>query len=543
MTKSFLATLRYDLPAAIVVYLVAIPLCLGIAMASGAPPIGGLIAGIVGGIVVGALSGSQLGVSGPAAGLTVIVLNAITDLGGYETMLAAVLLAGIFQIVMGLLRAGVLAYYFPSSVIKGMLSGIGIIIILKQIPHAVGYDRDFEGDLSFAQLGGQNTFSALWEMLDFISWGSVVTTTAALAIMLLWERPFIKNSKLKLVPGPLVAVVVGIVLGIIFEKSRVLAIAPSLFVQIPDLSAGSVFDVLAVPKLSALSSTAVWKAGLTIAIVASIETLLCVEATDKLDPFKRVTPTNRELFAQGIGNSISGLLGGLPVTQVIVRSSANIQSGGRTKLAAVLHGFMLLISLLVFPHILRLISLSTLAAILFIVGYKLAKPSLFREMFRAGSYQFIPFAVTIVGVVFTDLLTGVLIGMGVGVFYILYNNYRVPFHFDLERHEDGKPIRIELSEDVSFLNKASILRTLNALPTGAHVYIDATRTVKLDPDVVEIINDAVTRAPQQGTIIELIGFEDAKKGRVAESKHLTAKLNDAAARNRSTQELDLQRPP
>jgi carbonic anhydrase len=502
------AEIRHDLPASIVVFLVALPLCLGIALASGAEPIAGLIAGIVGGIVVGAASGSPLGVSGPAAGLTVIVLHAIQSLGGYPTFLTAVILAGVMQIGMGALKAGVLAYYFPSSVIKGMLSAIGIIIILKQIPHAVGYNRDYEGDLDFVQPDRETTFSALGTMLNYVNMGSITIALLALALMLFWERPIVRKSRLAVIPGPLLAVLAGILLGKIFPAGGRWSMDASFFVNLPDITLASALTVLPSPDWSAVGNPMVWKVAFTLAIVASIETLLCVEATDKMDPLKRVTPTNRELFAQGFGNGLSGLIGGLPLTQVIVRSSANVQSGGRTKLATILHGAFLLLSVLLIPGVLRSIPLATLAAILLIVGYKLAHPKVFKAVWMAGRGQFIPFAVTILGVVFTDLLTGVLIGLGIGIFSILYNNYRVPFHFDPSIHVAGRPIRIELSEDVSFLNKASIQRTLDTLPKGARVIIDARRTVNLDPDVREIIQDALTRAKQQGINLELTGLEE-----------------------------------
>lgn len=501
----FLSYWKQDLQASVVVFLVALPLCLGISMASGAPPMTGLIAGIIGGIVVGAASGSPLGVSGPAAGLAVIVLNAIGSLGTFELFLTAVVIAGVLQAILGLLKAGVLAYYFPSSVIKGMLAGIGVIIILKQIPHALGYNKDYEGDLDFVQSDQQNTFSELMNVMDKIEFGSLIIAAIALAILILWEMPMITRSKLKVIPGPLLAVITGIVLGYVFQGSS-LALGADFFVALPQLSFGTMLTELPTPEFSGFSSLAVWKVAGTIAIVASLETLLCVEAADKMDVHKRVTPTNRELIAQGAGNFVSGFAGGLPITQVIVRSSANAQSGARTKLSAIIHGILLLVTVLLIPNVLRSIPLASLAAVLLVVGYKLAKPTLFMAMWKGGWYQFIPFIVTLIGVVFTDLLTGVLYGLGVGFFFILYNNFRLPFHFDPKSVEPGVPIRLELSEDVSFLNKAAILRTLNDLPEGAHVIVDATRTVGLDPDVVEIIRDQKIRAKEAGIIIETIGL-------------------------------------
>tara|TARA_Y100001972_G_scaffold129232_1_gene195468 strand:- start:2563 stop:4095 length:1533 start_codon:yes stop_codon:yes gene_type:complete len=510
MTKPhFFSHLKSDIPSSIVVFLVAVPLCLGIALASGAPLFSGIIAGIVGGIVVGLISGSSVGVSGPAAGLAVIVLAAIESLG-YETFLLAVIIGGIIQLIFGFLKGGVIAYYFPSSVIKGMLSGIGIIIILKQIPHAFGYDKDFEGDLSFVQPDGHTTFSELWYMLDYITPGAVIITLVSMAILILWEQPFMKKvSVFKVIQGPLVAVIVGILLNVIFKNIPNLSLLGSQIVTIPE--AGSVmgfFNQFTTPDFSGLGNTQVYITALTIAVVASLETLLCVEATDKLDPQKRITPTNRELKAQGIGNIISGLIGGLPITQVIVRSSANIQSGNKTKASAVFHGVLLLICVMAIPNILNLIPLASLAAILFVVGYKLAKPALFRQMYRMGNEQFVPFIVTIVGIVFTDLLIGIGLGMIVGVTYILWNNFQTPYHYNPADYQQGKPVTIQLAEEVSFLNKARILHTLNDMPEDSHVIVDATKTKIIHPDVMEILDDFGKNAPTRNIKFEVMGMKD-----------------------------------
>ncbi|MEM6831912.1 MAG: SulP family inorganic anion transporter, partial [Bacteroidota bacterium] len=412
---------KSDLSSSIVVFLVAVPLCLGIALASGAPLFAGVIAGIIGGIVVGMISGSALGVSGPAAGLAVIVLNAIEDLGAFDLFLTAVVIGGIIQIILGVVKAGIIGYYFPSSVIKGMLSAIGIIIILKQIPHAFGYDADPEGDLEFFQPDGENTFTELIKMLDFISPGAIVIFLLSMVVLILWERPFMKKIKaLEVIKGPLVAVVLGIVVNQLFGGSS-LYLDTSHMVSLPVASSVSdFFGQFTFFDASAFLNKDVVIVGVTIAIVASLETLLSVEATDKLDPQKRITPTNRELIAQGVGNTFSGMIGGLPVTQVIVRSSANVQSGGKTKLSAVLHGIFLLISVIFIPNILNLIPLSCLAAILIMVGYKLAKPETFKQMYQAGRSEFIPFVVTILGIIFTDLLIGIVLGLIVGIFQILY---------------------------------------------------------------------------------------------------------------------------
>ena len=501
---SLFSNLKSDFPASIVVFLVAVPLCLGIALASGAPLFSGIIAGIVGGIVVGALSGSDVGVSGPAAGLAVIVLTAIQDLGAFEIFLMAVVLAGLIQLALGFLKAGIIGYYFPSSVIKGMLAGIGVLIFLKQIPHAFGYDKDYEGNVSFQQPDGHNTFSELYYMFEGITPSALIISLLSLAILILWERPFMKKIPLfKIVQGPLVVVVLGIILVQVFNGIEGLALNPDHLVQIPVADGFSdMINLFTFPDFGAIGNPAVWTTAATIAVVASLETLLCVEATDKLDPYKRVTPTNRELKAQGVGNFVSGLVGGLPVTQVIVRSSANIQSGGKTKMSAILHGFILLISALSIPFVLNMIPLASLAAILILVGYKLAKPVLFKQMYKNGWSQFVPFVVTIVGIVLTDLLIGIALGMAVAIFYILYNNYKKPYFFYPEKHEEGAPIVLELAEDVTFINKASILQTLNHLPKNSKVIIDAMKTVNIDHDVVEIIEDFKQQAPYKN--IELV---------------------------------------
>jgi len=514
---NILSNLKSDLPASVVVFLVATPLCLGIALASGAPLFSGIIAGIVGGIVVGAISGSSLGVSGPAAGLAVIVLNSIATLGSWEIFLMAVVLSGIIQLVLGFLKAGIIGYYFPSSVIKGMLSGIGIIIILKQIPHALGYDAVPEGSLAFQQSDNHNTFSELFYMLDLVNPGAIVVTLFALGILILWDQPFMKKHKVfQLVQGPLVAVVSGILLNILFKAfAPELAIDNTHLVQIPEAEGFIGFlGLFTLPDFSAISNPIVYTTAFTIAIVASLETLLCVEATDKLDPMKRITPTNLELKAQGIGNIISGFIGGLPITQVIVRSSANIQSGGKSKMSAILHGFLLLFAAMMIPGILNMIPLATLAAILFVVGYKLAKPVLFRQMYRLGWVQFIPFMVTILGIVFTDLLVGIAMGMGVAIFYILRQNFRNPYFVpeNIEQHPEDI-ITIKLSEDVSFLNRASIMKTLNEIPPKTQVIIDASNTTSIDHDVYEIIRDFESTAEHNQISIKMIGLKRSEKGR------------------------------
>lgn len=511
--KHLFSNIKHDFPASIVVFLVAVPLCLGIALASGAPLFSGIIAGVIGGIVVGSLSDSPLGVSGPAAGLAVIVLTAINEMGGlanggFEIFLLAVIFAGIIQVALGYAKAGIIGYYFPSSVIKGMLAGIGVIIILKQIPHALGYDGNPEGEIAFVQPDGQTTFSELVNMMNFISPAAITITLLSLAILILWERPFIKKlSFTKVIQGPLLVVILGIILNYAFQGTA-WAVSAEHLVAIPIASSfGEITSLFSTPDFSAITNPLVYTTGITIAIVASLETLLCVEATDKLDPYKRITPTNQELKAQGVGNIISGLVGGLPITQVIVRSSANIQSGGRTKLSAILHGFLLLISVLAIPVVLNMIPLASLAAILLMVGFKLAKPVLFKSMYKLGWPQFVPFMVTIVGIVLTDLLVGIGLGLVVAVFYILLNNFKRPFFFSPDNHLNDNAIRIELSEEVTFLNKAAILNTLKEIPENSKVIIDASRTESIDHDVLEIFEDFKQNAVYNNIDLGFIGFE------------------------------------
>ncbi|WP_027879672.1 SulP family inorganic anion transporter [Mesoflavibacter zeaxanthinifaciens] len=499
--------IKNDLPASIVVFFVALPLCLGIALASGAPLFSGLIAGIIGGIVVGSLSGSKIGVSGPAAGLAAIVLTAIGTLGGYENFLVAVVLGGIIQLVFGLLRLGIIGYYFPSSVIKGMLTGIGIIIILKQIPHFFGYDPDPEGDFAFFQVDGENTFSEILNSINHITPGSLLIGVIGLGILLLWSNVLSKKGKIfQLIQGPLVAVVVGIIFYVLTKDSSSMAIQSSHLVSVPvpeDFS--SFLGQFSFPNFSVITNPEIWVVAFTIALVASLETLLCVEATDKLDPYKNVTPTNRELLAQGTGNILSGMIGGLPITQVIVRSSANIQSGGRSKMSAIIHGFFLLISVILIPKLLNMIPLSVLAAILLIVGYKLAKPALFKTMYNLGWKQFLPFIVTVTGIVFTDLLKGIGLGLAVGIVVILIKSYQNShfLHKEGEDVDDGK-IKMTLAEEVTFFNKGAILKELDRLPEDSYLELDVRKTRYLDNDIIEILEDFSIKAKERNINIKLI---------------------------------------
>lgn len=497
--------IKSDLPSGLVVFLVALPLCLGVALASGAPLISGVIAGVVGGILVGTLSGSQLGVSGPAAGLTVIVLNAITEIGAYDSFLLAVVLAGFFQIILGAVKAGVIGYYFPSSVIKGMLTAIGIIIILKQIPHAMGIDLDYEGDEDFFQKDGQNTFTELMRVRELFNEGALIIGLVSLGIMILWEQSFVKKNKvLNLIPAPLLVVVIGIFLN------NGLTILPSFFhlesshlVTLPITNSLSDFsNLIQLPNFSAISNPIIWKTAGVIAIIASLETLLSVEATDKLDPDSRITPTNRELLAQGAGNIVSGLFGGLPLTQVIVRSSANIQAGGKTNLATVFHGFILLICTLAIPSILNQIPLASLAIVLIMVGYKLAKPSIFKQVLKEGQDQFVPFAITVVAVVFTDLLKGIGIGVFVAMIYILYTNYKGSMSF----MRDGNNVLIQFNKDIFYFNKSELKQKLASLKEGDNVFIDGVKASFIDHDIYITLEEFQREVKARNIDVEFKGI-------------------------------------
>lgn len=497
---------RDDFPASIVVFFVAVPLCLGIALASGAPLFSGLIAGIVGGVVVGGASGSPLGVSGPAAGLAVIVLGAIETLGSWEAFLVAVVLAGILQLVMGQVGLGGIAYYFPSSVIKGMLTGIGLLIIIKQLPHAVGMVQA-PGAESMTT-GGGTALGAVTAFTELVSPGAVLTSLTALALLVAWEQFLAPRWRLfRTIPGPLAAVVVGIALASVMQAGILpFRLEAHQLVSIPVAqSLGEFVAQFTIPDFSILGRSDVYVIAVVLAVIASLETLLCVEATDRLDPEKRITPTNRELKAQGLGNIVCGLIGGLPVTQVIVRSTANITFGGRTKLSAILHGFLILISVIAIPGLLNLIPLATLASILFVVGYKLASPSLFKRMYRHGWEQFVPFLATVTGIVATDLLIGIAIGMGTAVAIVLHHNLRNPF--TVAQHPPATPeYRIELAEEVSFLNKGRILQQLQLVPARSHVVIDGSRSKVVDFDVLEILRDFQAGAPARQIAVEIRGL-------------------------------------
>ena len=505
------ANLKSDFASGLVVFLVALPLCLGIAMASGAPLFSGIIAGVVGGIVVGFLSQSHVSVSGPAAGLTAIVLTAITDFGAFDVFLMSVFIAGVIQLALGFLKAGSISNYFPTNVIEGMLAGIGIIIILKQIPHAFGYDADFEGDQAFIQNDGSNSFSFLFDVINHIQLGAVVISVISLIILISWDKvPFLKQ--LKLVPGALIAVILGVVLNEIFiSTGSPLAIAKEHLVSLPVPKSFDEFkSIIITPNFSAVTNPQVWVVGVTIAIVASIETLLCIEASDRMDVQKRYTDTNVELRAQGIGNIVSSLLGGLPMTSVVVRSSANNNAGAKSKMSAIIHGVLLLVSVLSIPALLNKIPLATLATVLILVGYKLAKPATFLHFWEKGKYQFVPFIATLVFVVATDLLKGVALGIIISIIFVLRGNLKRAYSFKKEEYEDGDVIHIDLAQEVSFLNKAAIKLTLSEIPENSRVIINAHDTEYIAHDVLDLIREfKETRAIDENIKVKLKGFKKA----------------------------------
>lgn len=569
MTKkiNLFANLKSDFASGLVVFLVALPLCLGIALASGAPPLAGIISGIVGGIVVGYLSQSHLSVSGPAAGLTAIVLTAITDLGSFNVFLLAVLLAGILQLILGFIKAGTISNYFPNNVIEGMLAGIGVIIILKQIPHAFGYDPDFEGDESFIQADGQNTFSELFSVLDQVNFGSIIIAVLSLAILILWNKvEFLKN--IKLVPAALVAVVLSILLNEFFIQSgSTLAIASEHLVNLPVPSTLAEFqNIIVTPDFTAITNSKVWIVAVTIAIVASIETLLCIEASDRMDTLKRYTDTNVELKAQGIGNIVSSLLGGLPMTSVVVRTSANHNAGAKSKMSTIIHGVLLMVSVLAIPFILNKIPLATLAAVLLMVGYKLAVPNIkhfahympkevnvllisliviliaisnsymnlvigfsvlsalilaycifkylkddeFAQNVKRNQYLYFPFFATTIAVVFTDLLKGVALGMIISIIFVLKGNLKRAYSFRKEEYVDGDIIHIDLAQEVSFLNKSAIKTTLSEIPENSKVIINASDTVYIAHDVLDLIKEfKKIRSKEENIKVKLVGFKKA----------------------------------
>jgi len=516
MKKGIFSNLQHDIPASIVVFFVALPLCLGIALASNAPLFSGIIAGVIGGVIVGIASGSPLGVSGPAAGLVAIVLSAVETLGSFEAFLLSSAIAGVLQLIAGYLRGGIIAYYFPSSVIKGMLTGIGIIIVLKQIPHLLGYDVT---PLLLLIADGMHKLDNIRTALNYINPGVVIISALSLAIIILWDTVLLKKHKIfNVLQAPLVVVSLGIFFSYAYEHQWLaFTLEESELVRIPDFSSfAALVQLLHYPDFSQWSNPAIYQIALVIALIASIETLLCVEATDRLDPHKRITPTNQELRAQGLGNLLSALIGGLPITQVIVRSSANITFGAKTKMSAILHGFLLLICVVSIPWLLNRIPLATLAAILTVVGFKLAKPVIFREMYRAGWDQFIPFMVTVIGIVVEDLLFGITIGFATAIFIILRNSYMNSHDVITVTKGERQQYHLRLADEVTFLNKGSIINELKSVPKHSDLIIDGSASKFIDTDVLEIIHNFVLSAKTRDIQVTLEGIpEDTAKPAVA----------------------------
>jgi MFS superfamily sulfate permease-like transporter len=493
--------LSHDAPASIVVFLVALPLCLGIALACGAPLFSGLLAGIIGGVVAGSLSKSSVSVSGPAAGLTTIVAAATQELGSFPLFLTALVIAGLVQMVLGYLKLGELGHFFPVAVIRGMLAAIGLILILKQIPHALGYDTDFEGDESFYQPDGQNTFTEIVDSVQNVHPGALLLAVLSIGILFLWSRPFMKKSKwIKYVPGPMVVVGLGIGLRFFLGNfSEELRIGQGHLVDLPDITLDDIGSSLVRPDWSGLRTLSVYKVAVILATVASVETLLNIEAGDKLDPLRRITPLNHELKAQGVSNFISGLLGGLPVTAVIVRTTANVQAGGRTNMSTIFHGIMLGAFVLAFPSILEMIPLASLAAILIILGCGLNSPSVYKSAFEKGKTQFLPFLVTIVGILFTDLLTGIFLGTLVSVFFVLKTNFRSAIILVNNHHQ----YLLKFTKDVSFVHKSALRKALAKVPSNSFLMIDGSRSNFLDADILETIEDFVKGAFSKNITVEM----------------------------------------
>lgn len=500
--------IKKDLLSGLIVFLIALPLCLGIAQASEAPLFSGIIAGVVGGIVIGFLSQSTFSVSGPAAGLVAIVVGALSDLGSFEIFLCAVVLAGLFQLILGYLKAGTFANFFPSSVIEGMLAGIGITIIYKQLRDAVGYEDDRIG-LQDGERGMD--LSLLTGILDNIHLGAVVITIVCLGILILWSSK--SMSKWQMIPAGLVVVVVGTVLNYIFHHvSGVLHLDETYLVQLEvPSSASDFFSQFTLPDFNGFLNPNVWWNGLIIAVVASIETLLCIEATDKLDPLKRNTSGNVELRAQGIGNMVSGFIGGLPITSVIVRSSANINAGATSKFSTIFHGFLLLICVSSIPFILNLIPKAALASILIFTGYRLAKPAHFKHMKEIGNSEFIPFVVTAVAVAlpFLGLLKGVALGMIISIFYLLRSHLKLSYFYTRISNKDTEVTTLKLAQELSFLHKGNIKKTLDAFPNGSNIILDASETEYIDYDVLQEIREFYEiKAPDKDIKVSMVGFKN-----------------------------------
>lgn len=494
--------LRHDGPAGLVVFLVALPLCLGIALASGAPLFAGIIAGIVGGLVVSVASGSQVSVSGPAAGLAVIVATGIQTLGSFRVFLLAVVLAGGIQVIMGAMRLGIIGDYVPNSVIKGMLAGIGLVIILKQIPHALGRDKDYEGDLAFFE-GKENTLTDIVEAVLSASPGAILITAVSLAILLGWDTVAQHGGRiLKLIPASLLVVAAGIgINGLLGSMAPAMQVREAEhMVSLPVVgSLAEFFAQFMLPDFSAIQNPKVWTLALTLAVVASIETLLSLEAADRLDPYKRISPPNRELLAQGLGNLLSGMIGGLPITSVVVRTSANVYAGARTWMSSFVHGAFLALSVVLVPTLLNMTPLSCLAAILIVIGYKLTKPALYRKMYELGLSQFLPFVVTVLAIVFTDLLTGVLVGLALGLFFVIRQNH----HESISVVNQDNHYLMRFNKDATFVNKSELRTKLRKIPAGSHLIIDGVKAGYIDRDIIEVVDDFKLLAPYKSITLEV----------------------------------------
>lgn len=506
LTLPSLTSAARDVPAGIIIFLIALPLCLGIALASGAPLFAGLISSMVGGLVVSLLSGSELSVSGPTAGLAVVVAAAITTLGSYEVFTVAVVLSGLIQISFGTLRAGVIGDYIPNSVIKGMLAAIGIVIVLKQIPHLLGYDTDFLGDEAFIQPNQLNTFTSLISAFSNLNIAAVIITSVSLSLLLLWERSFMRRlTWLRILPAPLVVVIAGVLINQafgVFQPNWQLEHGDHL-VNLPVPGSPTEFlGMFSLPDWQHILSIDVWTVAITIALIGSVETLLCIEATDKLDPEKRISDTNRELRAQGAGNTISGLLGGLPITAVIVRSSANVYAGARTRLSAFTHGVIMIGAVALLASTLNLIPLASLASILLMVGYKLSSRKIILDMWDRGATEFIPFIITVVAIVLTDLITGIGIGLLSSIFFVIRSNHRAA----ITMVQEDNNVLLRFSKDMSFVNKSALKRTLLRIPDNAHVIIDGTKALCVDGDIYETFKEFEIAASYRGIQIEYHNF-------------------------------------
>jgi MFS superfamily sulfate permease-like transporter len=496
--------LKYDLPAGISVFFVALPLCLGIALASGAPLYAGLLSGIIGGMVVSLISGSPLAVSGPAAGLTTVVAASIISLGDYKVFLLAVIVAGAFQLLLGLLKMGAIANYFPSSVIKGMLAAIGIILILKQIPLALGYDKPDFWRTSFIHIISAGNFLAKFQSFNQdTTMATILITALSLVIMVLLQQQSAK--KFKVVPAPLLVVVVGIVINIILTK-----LASPYGLRRPQLVniTSNIFSAISFPDFTKLfSNIEIWKDGIIIGLLATLETLLCVEAIDKLDRHNRITPVNRELVAQGIGNITCGLFGAIPITAVVVRGSANVDAGARTKLSAFTHGIFILLSVLLIPFALSMIPYASLAAILLITGFNLTKPKLYKNMWSLGWRQFLPFIITILVILLTDLLIGVSIGLVISIYFIIRNNFKADYKITKTIGEDRETFYIRLNSNVTFLNKVNLRKALDEIPPYSELIIDGGESNFIDYDILEIINEYENKAIDRDITVSLKGIQ------------------------------------